>query len=120
MAKTVKFLGKCDCPVCKMSGASVRETVKGKAYILCDECMCQIFARGIKADQVMRGNITEHAPVEAPKIAPPTGPVVKAIIHDADGIREVQTVAPVPPPPSSNDGEELTIFDRLWKIGNGE
>lgn len=110
-------LGQCDCPVCNMSGAYVRKTSKGKAYILCEECGCQIFARSPISDKKIRerAGITDAPPPQKP--AAPAAPVVNAIIHDQDGIRQVQTEAKTPPPPPAN--EETTIFDVLLNLGRG-
>lgn len=111
-------IGQCDCPVCKMSGAHVRKTTKGKAYILCDDCGCQIFARSVVSDKIMLGWVG-LVPTPDKKIAPPPAAmVVKATLHDADGnVEAVEVVAPGIVPAADNDGDEQTIFDMLGKLG---
>lgn len=110
-------IGQCDCPVCDKSGAHVRKTTKGKAYILCDDCGCQIFARSVVSDAIMLGWVGQ-VPTPDKKIAPPpAAPVVKATLHDADGnVEAVEIVAPGIAPESSNDEDE-TMFDILGKLG---
>lgn len=101
-----KNLGTCECPICEKS-AYVRETKKDKAYILCDDCGFQGFARGFTANKLLRGKmrvsvesdagglpmVTVHpAPKSAPAVAMPAAEVTE------------KQPAPVE--------RELTIFDK--------
>lgn len=113
---TNETLGKCACPICEMSGAAVRVTGKGKAYILCEECGCQIFARGFTADKKIRERVqVESTGLPAPLVAPipeakkpaeKTAPKVTVRTHSSDGGTVVKEVA-------ANDD---TIFDKLGRI----
>lgn len=47
-------IGRCKCPFCS-GDAALRETSKGRAYIVCEGCAVQSFARGPVSDRIMRG-----------------------------------------------------------------
>lgn len=70
------------CPCCEFPGAHVRETVKKRAYIVCDECSSQTFARGAVSDASIRRRMiasaaTPPAPSPAPSPAPAKKPETK-------------------------------------------
>lgn len=99
-------IGTINCPICAMSGAHVRETEKRRAYILCEECNVQIFARGADSDKKIRAAMKpegEETPAEkpAPKEAEPA-PQPKE-----------EKQAPIVPP------AEKTMFDFLFKQQGG-
>lgn len=107
-------IGSCDCPICKKE-AHVRETKKTKAYIVCDDCGFQGFARGFTANQLLRSNMRnvikpdEFLPVITVKpatVAQPAAVVTVKPLVTAEK-RIIQT------PPTA---KELTIFDKdFWK-----
>lgn len=107
-------IGQCDCPICKKS-ADVRITKKAKAYIHCDDCGFQGFARGYTADKLLREMTTAKAlpPAEVvpmvsivPKVSTPPSPAVKPNI-DRDKTPEKPAEKPAAPV------AEKTIFDYL-------
>lgn len=67
-------IGKIECTSCGFM-AEVRETIKQKPYIICDECGFQAFARGPVAVANLRKKMT---PVALPKDEPNTPPLVVA------------------------------------------
>jgi hypothetical protein len=62
------------CPCCDFPGAHVRETVKRRAYIVCDECASQTFARGQVSDASIRRRMTAAAVQPDPAPADPPAP----------------------------------------------
>jgi hypothetical protein len=67
-------IGLIACPCCEWPDAHVRETIKKKAYIVCDECSSQTFARGpLSHDRI----VNRMRPVAAP-VAPETPPEQEA------------------------------------------
>jgi hypothetical protein len=73
-------LARCPLPRCGSRKASLRLSTRGLAYLLCNACNCQIFARSERSDdglrelQVMAAPEPEPAdPAPAP-IAPPEPP----------------------------------------------
>lgn len=102
-------IGAIDCPLCEKS-AHVRLTKKDKAYIVCDDCGFQGFARGFTANEKLRNkmrNVTKPAevlPVVTVKTAVTLAPVLLVKVKPAVTLTE--------PPPV----KELTIFDgAFWK-----
>lgn len=102
-------IGQCACPICKKD-ADVRVTKKAKAYIHCDDCGFQGFARGYTADKLLREMTTAKAlpPAEplpmvqvVPKVTPPPVPKVEA----------KPAAQPAQKPAAS--ATEKTIFDYL-------
>lgn len=63
-------IGSIVCPCCDFAGAHVRETVKKRAYIVCDECASQTFARGLVSDACIRRRMTAADAAPAPKPTP--------------------------------------------------
>lgn len=53
-------IGTITCPACELD-ASVRNSKKGKAYIVCEDCGYQGFARGHDADKHIRTRMTPIA-----------------------------------------------------------
>lgn len=110
-------LGRCACPVCA-GNAALRETIKRKAYVVCENCGVQIFARGHESDSLLRrlggplaggaeraepGPAASAPPVEPPAKQPPAqpaAPVVTVRTHSSDG---------------GTLEDETTIFDLLGK-----
>lgn len=106
-----KNLGTCDCPICDKT-AFVRETKKDKAYIVCDDCGFQGFARGFTANKLLRGKMRLSVESDAGGLAMVTvQPAIKsqpAAAIPAVAIAE-NTSAPV-------IERETTIFDKdFWK-----
>lgn len=77
-------LGRCDCPVCGSDRAAVRLSGKGLAYLVCDACNSQVFARSGKSDQLLRDRIKPDArPVRTPDPEPaPIAAPVPAVRTD--------------------------------------
>jgi len=67
-------IGKVECSCCGFM-AEVRETIKRKPYIVCDECGFQGFARGSVA---VANLLKKMTPVALPKEEPNTPPPVVA------------------------------------------
>ena len=65
-------IGSIVCPCCDFAGAHVRETVKKRAYIVCDECASQTFARGSVSDSSIRRRMTPAGAAPEPKPTPKT------------------------------------------------
>lgn len=93
-------IGLISCPVCGKSGAHVRETERGRAYILCDECNVQIFSRGVESDKIIKANIESTIESKIESTA------------EKRGEPEKKPVTVVMPEPSTDAGEK-TIFDYL-------
>lgn len=88
MAET---LGRGPCPVCRAE-AVCKGTARGLAMVWCDTCEAQIFARGKRADQLLRASMVPAAvphPPPVPAAAPGPAP------------------APAPKPRRSFDPAEL-------------
>ena len=66
-------IGRARCPVCKSTKARLRVNAKQLAYIVCDACNCQIFARSERSDEHLRQTHvpdTEQTAATAPAPAP--------------------------------------------------
>lgn len=90
-------IGHVPCPICEKT-ADVRESKKDKAYIQCDDCGCQCFARGFQANILLRAKMKK---VESISLENP-----------------VKTVDVKPKvSPEAKPAEEKTIFDILGNLG---
>lgn len=102
-----KNLGVCDCPICDKD-AFVRETKKDKAYIVCDDCGFQGFARGFTANKLLRGKMRVAVETGADGLAMVTvQPTIKSQPAAAIPAAEQQENKPAPV-----IERELTIFDK--------
>jgi hypothetical protein len=65
-------IGRCRCPVCESDKASLRVSAKQLAYVTCNTCNTQIFARSDRSDSMLRGRLVkaEAAPVVEPEAKP--------------------------------------------------
>lgn len=63
-------LGLIDCPVCRTGGQELREATTKRAYMNCDQCDCQVFARSKFSDAKLRALVP-------PKPAPATTTTAK-------------------------------------------
>lgn len=100
-------LGHCDCPICGKQ-ADIRETKKTKAYIHCDDCGFQGFARGYSADKLLRGKMRAIvAAAPAVEVNKPLPPEVKKPLPAPT------PAATVSPPKVEPQKVERTIFDFL-------
>lgn len=88
-------IGTITCPCCDYSGAHVRQTVKKKVYIVCDECSSQTFARGSVSDASIRRRMKPVAVQPDPSPAEPPAPKPKK-----------KTAAAVPPAPAPEPKEK--------------
>lgn len=66
------IIGKITCPVCGTKDQELRQATTGRAYMNCDECDCQVFARSKFSDSKLRALVVAAAPTPAP--APPASP----------------------------------------------
>lgn len=102
-----KNLGVCDCPICGKE-ANVRETKKDKAYIMCDDCGFQGFARGFTANKIMREKM--RVKVEKAADGLPMVTVQPALKNPpADAIPAAEKTEKQP---AQVIERELTIFDK--------
>jgi len=75
MAETI---GRGPCPVCRDSGAVCKKTARGLVMVWCDACECQVFARGKRADELLRlAMIPAAAPTVPPAPAPGPAPAAR-------------------------------------------
>jgi hypothetical protein len=82
-------IGLARCPLCTSDRARLRVSAKKLAYLVCNGCHCQLFARGTHADTALRalmvGPVTERASTKPPTRAPAATATPQA---------------PAPPPPN--------------------
>lgn len=72
-------IGRCRCPVCDSTKARLRFSAKGLAYVNCDACNIQLFARSDNSDRLLRAlHIPEAAPTPPVDPAPADPPPQKA------------------------------------------
>lgn len=64
-------LGKCRCPVCKTPDQVMKQSDKGRPYLMCDECDVQIFARSKRSGDAMLALLDKPATPAAPPAAQP-------------------------------------------------
>ena len=80
-------VGVCVCPCCDLPGAAVRRaaTKNAFAYVICEDCGYQGFARSAAASEKILAKITTAAPA-APAAAPekpaPAAPAAKTSFWD--------------------------------------
>lgn len=73
-------IGAARCPICASEGAAASLMTTKRVCITCNACKCQTFARGDRADELMRrliaGNLDRQpaAPVAAPAPGPDPQP----------------------------------------------
>jgi hypothetical protein len=64
-------IGRAQCPVCRSPRARLRVSAKGLAYLVCDACNAQVFARSDRSDELLRAM---HKPEPVPESAPAAAP----------------------------------------------
>jgi len=67
-------IGRCRCPVCASDRARLRVSAKQLAYVTCDTCNAQIFARSDRSDEKLRSMLVAEAAPAAPEAAPAAAP----------------------------------------------
>lgn len=72
MTERSNEIGRCRCPVCGSPKASVRVSAKQLAYIVCDACNVQAFARSDRSDELIRSRLEVAATAAAAPAAAPT------------------------------------------------
>lgn len=110
-----KNIGQCPCPICDKT-ASVRETKKDKAYIMCDDCGFQGFARGYSANKLLRERMQAMT-------QPTAEPLPMVTVNPA--IKKQPAATPATPAPVEKTQQttetapkrELTIFDKEFYTG---
>lgn len=99
-------IGTITCPCCDFAGAHVRQTAKGRAYIVCDECSSQTFARGSVSDASVRRRMIPIVAVPVqPDPAPDTPPEKKPKKRTAAAV----SPAPTPEPKAGGFGNWLNL-----------
>jgi hypothetical protein len=85
------IIGRCRCPVCQSDKASLRVSTRQLAYVLCNVCNLQAFARSDNSDSRLRALhlADESAAAPAPAPEPVATPTPKPAAKPA---------APVPAP----------------------
>lgn len=72
-------IGPCRCPLCGSTRARLRVSGKQLAYVVCNSCNAQLFARSERSDELARAlHVAEPAPAAAPDDAPPPPPSAPA------------------------------------------
>ena len=74
MAARENEIGHCRCPICQGSRAKLRVSARGLAYVVCDGCNSQTFARGDRSDEHLRRLFAEPAPAAAAQPVEPEKP----------------------------------------------
>lgn len=74
MAATENTIGRCTCPVCKSGRASLRVSAKQLAYITCNTCNFQGFARSDRSDELLRALHIKDDAQPAPEAKPTPAP----------------------------------------------
>lgn len=95
------MIGRCSCPVCESTRASLRVSTKRLAYVVCDACNSQTFARSDRSDDKLRARLIERAGAvaAAPELEPTKDePVVPKVAPVA------RPVAPEPKPTPAPSG----------------
>ncbi len=67
-------LGAARCPLCASGKASLRLSAKGLAYLVCNSCNVQVFARSERSDDGLRDLLIPAAPAPGPIPAPEPAP----------------------------------------------
>ena len=94
-------IGRCRCPVCKGTRASLRLSAKQLTYIVCNGCNVQVFARSDVSDGYLRSLLLANEPeAEPPETAPaPTPAPTPAAKPAAPVPAPAPTPTPEPPKP---------------------
>lgn len=71
-------VGACACPVCGSKKARLRVSGKQLAYIVCNACNVQIFARSDASDSMLRASVVESVKADPPAVAAPVAAPVAA------------------------------------------
>lgn len=100
-------IGHIDCPLCNKI-AAVRSTKKSKAYIHCDDCGFQGFARGYTADKSLREKMKPVGQAAPAEPLPMVNIMPKVTKTPAIAAPEVK-----PQPVEVKPEGEKTIFDYL-------
>ena len=94
MAARDNEIGRCRCPVCDSDRARLRVNTKQLAYVVCDACNLQVFARSDRSDEKLRArHIAEPA---TPDPAP--APTPAALPAPAAAPAPAHAAAPTPQP----------------------
>lgn len=72
-------IGRCVCPVCRSDRAHLRVSSKGLAYVVCNTCQVQAFARSDRSDELLRAmhRPDAAAPAAAPAASPAPAPAAE-------------------------------------------
>ncbi len=102
MAAPQNEIGACSCPICDSTRARLRFSSKGLAYVTCNACNSQAFARSDRSDELLRGR---HAADPQPDPEPVRTAVAAAPVATVP-VRTDEPAAPVhtKPPPSLSWG----------------
>lgn len=105
-------IGRCDCPACG-GDAAVRVSSSGFAYVVCDDCVLQMFSRGPKSDACIRRRIRHGAPASAP---PAVAPVRESTAQSVPEEKPAQAAAVTRRVHTSDGRTETTIFDHIGEF----
>ena len=84
-------IGRCRCPACESTRARLRVSAKQLAYVTCDTCNVQVFARSDRSDALLRALLVVE-PAAAPISATPPAAQISAPVP------KLPTVAPAARP----------------------
>jgi hypothetical protein len=76
-------IGHCRCPVCASEKARLRVSTKQLAYITCDSCNVQLFARSDRSDRLVREFVIGQAAQAAAPAPVATPPVPAELVATA-------------------------------------
>jgi hypothetical protein len=73
-----EVIGAARCPACRSDRASLRVSGKGLAYLLCNACNLQVFARSDQSDEALRSWLVQ-VQAAPPASVSPIAPVPAAV-----------------------------------------
>lgn len=71
-------IGRARCPICSTDRARLRVSAKSLAYINCDSCNAQVFARSDRSDEKLRSMHIKEAAPAVPEASPRPAPAAPA------------------------------------------
>lgn len=100
-------IGHCRCPLCGSTSARLSVSAKQLAYVTCNGCQAQIFARSDRSDAILRAtHVTQADPLPAPAPAPTPATTPKP----APAVKPAPAPQPEPPAPPPKAGMGWGIF----------
>lgn len=93
-------IGRCRCPVCGSTRASLRVSAKQLAYVVCNGCNVQVFARSDASDEKLRALKVADEPAAEPAPPVPAAPAPAPKPPTPPAPPPGQAAAPPPQPPA--------------------